>query len=46
MLDPFYSFLLYSLAGILIKLESAVEITEIGPDEASINLKRSMEYPK
>jgi len=36
----------YILAGILIKLERAVEGTEIGPDDASINLMRSIEYPK
>ena len=36
----------YFLAGILIKLERAVEGTDIGSDDASINLKRSMEYPK
>jgi len=35
----------YFLAGILIKLERAVEETEIGPDDALINIK-SMEYQK
>ena len=36
----------YFLAEILIELKRAVEGTEIGPDDALINLKRSMEYPK
>ena len=34
-----------SRAGILIKLERAVEGTEIGPNDAAINLKRSTVYP-
>jgi len=36
----------YFLAEILIKLKKTVEGTAIGRDDASINLKRSMEYPK
>ena len=33
----------YFPAGILMKLKTAMEGTEIGPYDASINLKRSME---
>jgi len=48
MSDAFYSFFLLILAGILIKLERAVEGTETAnrPDTASINLRKSMGYPK
>jgi len=40
--DAFVAFC-YFLAGSLIKLERSVEGTEIWPDDAWINLKRSME---